>query len=168
MTFRSRIGVTFSALLSALALALMIPNSASAGALACDNFGCDGHDPNIQSWESGPVSPYGPYNLGNSFLYELRWGKTDGDQYSWARLHYISGSNEQDWSVYVQRCTKDQSTCYWRLGLKKGGASGWTAKIPGGTNYYWTRTPMYYNPSTHMMRACVEDPSGDQSCTPWY
>ncbi|MFZ4163538.1 hypothetical protein ACOZDE_34895 [Streptomyces griseoincarnatus] len=168
MKLRSRIGVTLGALFGALALALTVPSSASAGVLACDNFGCDGHDPNIQNWQTGPVSPHGPYDLGNSFLYELRWGKTDGDQYSWARLHYISGSNEGNWRVYVQRCTKDQSTCYWRLGEKKGGASGWTAKIPSGTNYYWTRTPMYYNPSTHMMRACVENPSGKQSCTPWY
>ncbi|NED08066.1 hypothetical protein G3I55_41260, partial [Streptomyces sp. SID6648] len=97
------------ALLSALALVLMLPGPAQARAQACAGFGCDGHDPNIQTWQSGPVSPYGPYNLGGSFLYELRWGKTDGDQYSWARLHYISGSNEQNWSVYVQRCTKDQS-----------------------------------------------------------
>lgn len=166
MKLRSRIGLTLGMVLSSLALA--VPNSASAAALACDNFGCDGHDPNIQSWQSGPLTPHGPYDLGNSFSYELRWGKTDGDQYSWGRFKYISGTGASDWNVYVQRCTKDHSTCYWRLGLKKGGASGWTAKVEDTANFYQTRTPMYYNPSTHEMRACVENPSGTERCTPWY
>ncbi|MFF0014556.1 hypothetical protein [Streptomyces sp. NPDC005374] len=168
MKIRTRLGFALGTLLSSLAFTIVAPNSASAAALACDNFGCDGHDPNIQSWESGPVTTYGPNQAGGSFLYELRWGKTDGDQYSWARLWYISGSNEQDWNIYVQRCTKDQSECYWRLGVKAGGASGWTAKVPDGTNYYYTRTPMYYNPSTHKMRACAENPSGTEYCTAWY
>lgn len=166
MKLRSRLGFTLGALLSSLTLALAMPTSAQAA--SCDNFGCDGHDPNVQTWQTGPVSPYGPYDLGGSFEYEMRWGKTDGDQYSWGRLWYISGSDEQNWTVYVQRCTKSHSTCYWRLGEKKGGASGWTSKVPGGTNYYYTRTPMYYNPSGYEMRACAEDPSGNESCTPWY
>jgi hypothetical protein len=165
MKLRSRFGLILGMVLSFFAL--VVPNSASAAALACDNFGCDGHDPNIQSWDSGPFTPYG-FDLGNSFSYELRWGKTDGDQYSWGRFEYVSGSGASDWSVYVQRCTKDHSTCYWRLGLKTGGASGWTAKVADTANFYTTRTPMYYNPSTHEMRACVEYKSGTPSCTPWY
>jgi hypothetical protein len=166
MKLRSRIGLTLGMVLSSLALA--VPNSASAAALACDNFGCDGHDPNIQTWDSGPVTTHGPYDLGGSFSYELRWGKTDGDQYSWGRLEYFSGSGAGDWNVYVQRCTKDHSTCYWRLGVKAGGASGWTAKVEDAANLYRTRTPMYYNPSTHEMRACAEEPDGTEHCTPWY
>ncbi|MFJ6729588.1 hypothetical protein ACIQPQ_32285 [Streptomyces sp. NPDC091281] len=168
MKTRRRIGATLGVLLSSVALATMSSGTASAAALACDNFSCDGHDPNVQSWQSGPVSPHGPYDLGNSFSYELRWGKTDGDQYSWARLQYVSGSNASDWTVYVQRCTKDQSTCYWRLGAKSGGTSGWSTKVAGTANTYVTRTPMYYNPSTHMTRACVDTPSNVQKCTPWY
>lgn len=166
MKLTSRLGVVLGALLSSIALVVSLPSSAYAA--SCSGFGCDGHDPNIQTWQTGPVSTYGPYDAGGSFEYELRWGKTDGDQYSWGRLWYISGSNEQDWSVYVQRCTKSHSTCYWRLGEKKGGASGWTAKVPSGTNYYYTRTPMYYNPSTYETRACVDTSDGDTLCTPWY
>ncbi|MEU7054826.1 hypothetical protein [Streptomyces sp. NPDC046197] len=168
MKLRTRIGTALGTLVSSLALVAGGANAASATAPACDNFGCDGHDPNIQTWQTGPFSPYGPYDLGGSFSYELRWGKTDGDQYSWGRLEFFSGSDEGKWNVYVQRCTKDHSTCYWRLGLKKGGASGWTSKVPGAANLYYTRTPMYYNPSGYEMRACVEDASGTQHCAPWY
>ncbi|AZS85939.1 hypothetical protein ELQ87_17820 [Streptomyces griseoviridis] len=167
MRLRSRFAVTLGALFSSLALAVAAPNPASATALACSGFGCDGHDPNIQTWQSGPVTTYGK-DLGNSFYSELRWGKTDGDQYGWTRLQYISGSGASNWTLYVQRCTKDHSTCYWRLGATKGGAAAWTAKVAGTANTYVTRTPMYYNPSTYEVRACVEDPSGNEQCTAWY
>ena len=40
--------------------------------------------------------------------------------------------------------------------------------MPSGTNYYYTRTPMYYNPSSYEMRACVDTSDGDTLCTPWY
>ncbi|WP_405491417.1 hypothetical protein [Streptomyces sp. NBC_00096] len=161
----SRTASVIGTILAALVLGITMATSAAAA--GCTGFGCDGHDPNIQTWQQGPNTTYGPDDVGNSFTLELRWGKTDGDDYSWGRLRFPNASGGQNWKVSVDRCPKSGgSPCAWGLGVRYGYASGWSAA--SGANYTATRTPMYYNPSTHMMRACATNPSGDEYCTAWY
>ncbi|MER6116499.1 hypothetical protein [Streptomyces sp. NPDC001743] len=163
---RSRMARMASALgtiLGALALVLTIPNSAFAA--GCSGSGCDDHDPNIQTWQSGPVTNYTVQVGGSEFL-ELRWGKTDGDQYSWARLEYFSLA--PDYHIMIERCNSSGTSCTTYLGYTKVGASGWTAKVAGSSNTYVTRTPMYYNPSTSKARACIVKSNGATTCTPYY
>ncbi|MFE7357542.1 hypothetical protein ACFU8Q_31445 [Streptomyces sp. NPDC057543] len=151
-------------MLATLVLGIAIPNSAYAA--TCSGYGCDGHDPNIQTWQSGPVTPYGT-DLGNSNYLELRWGKTDGDQYGWARLEYVGIPSA--YTITVERCNKGGGSCETGLGKKAAGASGWTAKQEGTSNTYMTRTPMYYNPSTKQVRACVTPTAGGtKHCTAYY
>ncbi|MEW1722299.1 hypothetical protein [Streptomyces sp. NPDC093109] len=157
-------GVLFGTFLAALTLSVAAPGSAYAA--ACAGSGCDGHDPNIQTWQSGPVTTYYE-DLGNSTYIELRWGKTDGDQYSWGRIGYVGlVPSSPSYRITVERCNSAGTSCTTNLGSTAAGASAWTAKID--TNSYVTRTPMYYNPSTSKMRACAIPSSGSKVCTPYY
>ncbi|QIQ02128.1 hypothetical protein [Streptomyces liangshanensis] len=158
---RNRISVLFGTLLATLLLAIAVPNAAYAA--ACSGYGCDGHDPNVQTWQAGPVTNY-ERQLGGSVFLELRWGQTDGDQYGWARVTYVGIA--PDYRIEIERCNKAGTSCEIYLGVTKAGASAWTAQT--GPNSYVTRTPMYYNPSTMKERACVIVSSGATTCTPYY
>ncbi|MFE3068565.1 hypothetical protein [Streptomyces sp. NPDC059247] len=163
----SRAGLSAAALLSALAAVLAAPAPASALATACYNYGCDGHDPNVQTWQSGPATASGPHDYGSGFTIELRKGTTDGDVFAWGRARYPNGSNGFEYGTYVERCRLDGTICEILPG-KTLGTGGWTAS--GGTNYSQTRTPMYYDPSDRKVRACLyhnntNDPW--KKCTGW-
>ncbi|MCX4847069.1 hypothetical protein [Streptomyces sp. NBC_00893] len=164
MRNKSRLATIFGSVIAALALGIAIPGSAQAA--SCSGYQCDGHNPNIQTWQSGPVTPY-DIDLGSSNHLELRWGKTDGDQYGWARLEY--SSIPPAYNITVERCNKGGGSCETGLGKKAAGASGWTVKKAGTSNTYTTWTPMYYNPSTKQVRACVTPTAGGtKRCTAWY
>ncbi|MET9349499.1 hypothetical protein ABZY67_22725, partial [Streptomyces termitum] len=100
----SRAGLTAAALVSALAAVLAAPAPASAAVLSCSGYGCDGHDPNIQTWQSGPATASGPYDYGSGFSIELRRGTTDGDLYAWGRARFPNGSNGFEYGTYIERC----------------------------------------------------------------
>ncbi|WP_433893341.1 hypothetical protein [Streptomyces sp. CA-111067] len=56
-------------------------------AASCRGYGCDGHDPDIQTWQSGPKTvTFG--DIPDIFAeVDLLYGVTDGDQYSWAQFN---------------------------------------------------------------------------------
>ncbi|MEV8529387.1 hypothetical protein AB0451_35480 [Streptomyces sp. NPDC052000] len=158
---RSRAGLALASLFAALVSLIVLPGTAWA---ACGRYTCDGHDPNVQTWQSGPFTASGPYDFGGGFSIELRKGTTDGDPYAWARARFPGGSNENEYTMYVERCHLDHTVCE-ILGQRQAGGSWTTDSTP---NYYLTRSAMYYDPNDRTIRACLYH--GDWSsrtCTGW-
>lgn len=130
---------------------------------ACSGYGCDGHDPNVQSWDSGPKTVAAQSVDGYAEVV-LRWGKTDGDQYSWARVETTTTGGQ--FRLWVDRSLDGHQT--WAvLGVT-------TKSISTNSNGY---APMYYNPSGAEMRACAKYNLGtvdgttiwsDTGCTAWF
>jgi hypothetical protein len=129
----------------------------------CANFGCDGHNPNIQNWQS----TYTVYSISDGSGYiDLRSGVTDGDQYAWARVEWTPGGYPGN--VWVDRYSKLSGTLETGLGKHSLSQSGaWSAQEAPNTWLTWSG--MYYNPSTFEVRACVGfSAPGGTTCTDWY
>ncbi|MFG3137793.1 hypothetical protein ACGFZA_16475 [Streptomyces sp. NPDC048211] len=164
-TFRVRAGVVLATLCAAIGALLSAP--APAWAASCSGFGCDGHDPNIQTWQYGPRTQSGPYDYTSGYSIEMRSGTTDGDFYVWARTEYVNGSNPYDYSMYIERCHNDHTVCE-ILGETQPGTEGRTVSS-SSPNYSLTRSPMYYDVG-RVSRACLYrfgDWAG-RTCTLWY
>ncbi|MER5277879.1 hypothetical protein ABT025_19280 [Streptomyces sp. NPDC002809] len=163
--FRVRAGVVLATLCAAVGTLLSAP--APAWAASCSGFGCDGHDPSIQTWQYGPRSQ-AAREFANGYSIEMRSGTTDGDFYVWARTRYPSGSDPYNHSMYIERCHNDYTVCE-ILGETQPGADGKTVSDPESSNYSITRSPMYYDVG-RVSRACLYR-SGDwarRTCTTWY
>ncbi|GHG06291.1 hypothetical protein [Streptomyces zaomyceticus] len=158
-----RLGSTTAALLLALGSTAALTGEASARATACATFGCDGHNPNIQTWQRGPSDALGePHPFGGI---DLRAGTTDGDQYAWARATYMTGSGGGH--VYVNRRNRGGGGEEFGRGPRALGQEGWTTSV--GTNTIATWSGMYYNPTYKQVQACVYlDAQGRSYCTGWY
>ncbi|MEU7017703.1 hypothetical protein [Streptomyces sp. NPDC046385] len=140
-----------------------LAGEASATATACAGFGCDDHNPNIQTWQSGPGSQFDiPHPFGGL---SLRLGTTDGDRYAWARATYATGSGGGH--VYVNRRNYGGGGFEGGLGPRELGQSDWTTSA--GTNTIATWSGMYYDPSYKQVQACVYlNADGRSWCTQWF
>ncbi|MFD9789357.1 hypothetical protein ACFWXK_00235 [Streptomyces sp. NPDC059070] len=160
---RSRAGLALASIFAAFAALIVMPGTAWA---ACARYTCDSHDPNVQTWQSGPFTASGPYDFGGGFTIELRKGTTDSDPYAWARARFPGGSNQNEYTMYVERCHLDHTVCE-ILGQRQAGGD-WTISAGANSNYYITRSGMFYDPSDRTIRACLYhgDWSG-RTCTGW-
>ncbi|MEV0416389.1 hypothetical protein AB0I68_38035 [Streptomyces sp. NPDC050448] len=157
----SRTGLVFASVLAAFTTLMVAPGPASATVTSCSGFGCDGHDPAIQRWQSGPTHRDGR-DHGSGFGVELWTGTTDGDFYAWAKASYPSGSNPYDYTVFVQRCRLDHSMCE-NLGESRADLLMYDG-MDG--NIVYKRTGMYYDPAARTARACMRG-AGREVCTGW-
>lgn len=131
---------------------------------ACANFGCDGHNPNIQTWQSTSTVYVEPADCG-AYI-DLRSGVTDGDEYAWARAEWIPGCYPG--KVWVDRRGKQSGTTETGLGEHSLSQSGAWSSNPEG-NAWQTWSGMYFNPSAFQVRACVGfSAPGHTTCTDWY
>ncbi|KKZ73694.1 hypothetical protein [Streptomyces showdoensis] len=159
-----RLTSVVAALLFMLGVSVAFTGQASATVTACATFGCDGHNPNIQTWQWGPTTAPGgaPHPRG---AIELRVGKTDGDQYAWARGTYPTGAGGA--YVYVDRQNRGGGGYEGGLGRHEVGESGWYTM--SGTNTMSGWSGMYYNPTYKQVRACIYLYAGGETyCSGWY
>jgi hypothetical protein len=165
---RRRLALALGAAAAVVGSSVALAGPASA---ACANFGCDGHNPNIQSW-NGTATTLGENPISrcsNSEInLELRYGVTDGDPYSWARMNWQSGGlpgcEPAGGSVWVDRRSRGSGATETGLGRKTLLQSGWTT---AGAFTGSTWSGMYFNSNAFEMRACV-NLSGTTSCTGWF
>jgi hypothetical protein len=149
--------------LGLLGLMVAVPATAEAvpAPMSCSAYGCDGHDPNIQTWQTGPTTVADAFiSSPISVDVALRYGVTDGDQYSWAKVTMYESGGMVD--VWTDRSFDGGAT--WTSGLGEV-----TKEVgPDGSIY----TPMYYNTSGTKMRACARaelgSPWGSITCTLWF
>ncbi|MCB5164391.1 hypothetical protein LG634_06025 [Streptomyces bambusae] len=158
-----RLGAVAAALLFTLSTSVALASEAAAAPTACAAFGCDNHNPNVQSWSWGPTTPRGePHPFG---AIDLRAGTTDGDHYAWARATYPLGAGSA--YVYVNRRNSDGTGFEGRLGPRGIGQQGWSTSA--GTNTVATWSGMYYDPPYKQVQACIHINSDGRSyCTGWY
>lgn len=158
-----RLGAMAAALFFALGTSVGFAAEASATATACAGFGCDGHNPNIQTWQIGPGTQFEiPHPYGSL---SLRLGTTDGDRYGWARATYFLGSGGGH--VYVNRRNYGGGGFEGGLGPRELNQDYWTSSV--GTNTIATWSGMYYAPSYKQVQACVYlNSQGRSWCTQWF
>lgn len=149
---------------SSLAMAFVTTIAfATEAAAACANYGCDGHNPNIQTWKTGPKTAFGIGHPMGSL--DLRVGVTGGDQYAWGRLYYPGGAGPA--GVYVNRRNRGGGGEEWVLGWKAVNTDGWSGSA--GTNTISTWSGMYYNPTWKQVQACMYmNNTNETYCTAWY
>ncbi|MFD7017379.1 hypothetical protein ACFYMW_38505 [Streptomyces sp. NPDC006692] len=157
----SRTGLVFASALTAFSTLMIAPGTASATVTSCSGFGCDGHNPSIQSWQRGPTHQDGR-DFGSGFGIELWTGTTDGDYYAWGKATYPSGSNPYDYTVFVQRCYLDHSMCE---SLGESRADQLTYEDMDG-NTVIRHTGMFYDPAARTARVCMRG-EGREVCTGW-
>ena|SRR5882757_4753467 len=163
--------LTKAATMAAAACGLLLGLSGTAVAApdaTCASFGCDGHNPNAQTWQSpGAWTEYTIPADCDSYI-DLRYGVTDGDPYAWARVEWNTGCGDPA-VVWVDRYSKASGVIETSLGKHTLLTAGdWSAQEGA---YSWnTWSGMYYDSSLFEVRACVNfsNPYGGLTCTSWY